>query len=88
MHAATQSPNPSSNVPGVACGDLVRQLSDGWNHLSAVLVGMPVLDTRWKPAVDWLNQNRCYQKPIPRLPNAKGVAPLLASADVETEVEP
>lgn len=24
MRAATQSPNPSSNGPGVACGDLVR----------------------------------------------------------------
>jgi len=25
MHAAIQSRNPSSNVPGVACGDLVRR---------------------------------------------------------------
>ncbi len=69
MHADFHSPNPSSNAVGVACGDLVGLLESAWNNLSASLVGMRVSDPRWKPAVDWLNENRQYQKPIPRLPN-------------------
>lgn len=64
-----------SNAVSVDVHRPVRQLSDGWNHLSTALVGMSISDPRWKPAVDWLNGNRQYQKPIPRLPNAPAMPP-------------
>jgi len=38
----------------------------------------------WEVAEDWLNR---YDEQF-FLPNVKGVAPLLARADAETEVEP
>lgn len=69
MDADQIQPELDKDAPRRAMERLVRQLSDGWNHLSASLVGMPISDPRWKPAVDWLNENRQYQIPIPRLPN-------------------
>ena len=61
----------TTSVQAVDLPRLVGLLESSWNHLSASLVGMRISDPRWKPAVDWLNANRQFQKPIPRLPNVE-----------------
>ena len=48
------------------CSALV---SEAWNLISEILVGMPISDPRWKRAAKWLAENRQYQIVIPRLPN-------------------
>lgn len=42
--------------------DLISELEKVWKHLSDCLIGMEISDPRWKPAVEWLNRNREFQK--------------------------
>lgn len=75
MTARTDIAPPRDSAAGSGSDHrLVGQLTEAWNHLSAVLVGMPISDPRWKPAVDWLNANRRFQMPISRLPNVPALA--------------
>ena len=39
-----------------------NELSEVWNIISGLLVGMKISDPRWKRATEWLNNNRDHQK--------------------------
>ena len=44
-------------------------ISEAWDLISELLVGMKTADSRWEKASEWLNENRGYQIAKPRLPN-------------------
>ena len=61
----------SNRIHGLVGQPLV---SEAWDMISELLVGMKTTDPRWGKASKWLNENRAYQITKPRLPNAKDQA--------------